>query len=234
MQEVNNPFAACRDVLFRPNPVFAKLARVNNWSWVPFLLLVCFSAMPAYLYFNSVDMDWYQNLIINQQFADVSPAEQDAARRSMTASNLVSLTILMSSIGLVVINAILAVYLNLMTKVDEHNVQGFTDWYGMTWWVSLPNALGAVLSILVILIAQDGQLSPESLNVTSVAFWLSVPMSSEWFTLTQSIRLESFWTIYLIAVGISQWTQIPSNKVWTIAIAPYAVIWTAWILILLF
>ena len=234
MQEVSNPFIACRDVLLRPNPVFAKLARVNNWSWVPFLLLVLFSALPAYSYFSTVDIDWYQNLIIDQQFAEVSPAEQDAARRSMTASNLISLTILLSSIGMVVINAILAVYLNMMTRVDEQNVHGFSDWYGMTWWVSLPNALGAVLSLLVILIAQDGQLSPESLNVTSLAYWLSIPMGSDWFTLAQSIRLESFWTIYLIAVGVSQWTQIPSNKVWTIAIAPYAVIWTAWILILVF
>ncbi len=51
MREITNPLQACLDVLIRPNPVFARLATANNWSWVPFVLLVVISILPAYAYF---------------------------------------------------------------------------------------------------------------------------------------------------------------------------------------
>lgn len=230
MREITNPLQACLDVLIRPNPVFARLATTNNWSWVPFALLVVISILPAYAYFSSVDIDWYQDLIISQTMANVSPAEQDAARSGMTRENMISLTLMFAALGMIIVNAVLALYLNLMTRMDPQQVHSFGDWYGMTWWVNMPNIIGAFLSLLVISLSSTNQLPPESLNVTSLAYWLDVPMSSDWFSLLQSVRVESFWTIYLLAAGISQWTQIKSNTTWLIAALPYGIVWGIWTL----
>ncbi|WP_088329129.1 YIP1 family protein [Lacimicrobium sp. SS2-24] len=228
MRDITNPLQACRDVLFRPNPVFARLASANNWSWVPFFLLVIISTLPAYAYFSSVDINWYQDMIINQTMADVSPAEKDVARSGMTRSNMITLTLLFAAIGMILVNAVLALYLNLMTRMDSENVHSYGDWYGMTWWVALPGVIGAVLSLLVISFSSTDQLPPEALNVTSLAYWLNLPMSSDWYSLLQSVRLESFWTIYLLAAGISQWTRIKSNNSWLIAAFPYLLVWSIW------
>ena len=67
-----------------------------------------------------------------------------------------------------------------------------------------------------------------------MAFIFNIDMDSAWSSFAQSIRLESFWVMYLIAVGLSQWTQLPTKKTYMIAIAPYAIIWAGWILIVLF
>jgi hypothetical protein len=65
---------------------------------------------------------------------------------------------------------------------------------------------------------------------TSLAFIFSVEMHSSWASLMQAIRLESVWVMYLTAVGLSQWTQLPVKKTYMIAIAPYVLIWASWAL----
>ena len=233
MEKVSNPFQACNDIFFKPNRVFATLAETHNWSWLAFFIVVAIGILPGYMYFNFVDFDWYRELVIAANFADVSPAEQDMMRQSMTPQQTITFNVIGVILGTIVINAILAIYLNVAAKMDEENVNGFTDWYGFTWWVSLPVIVGSLLSIIIILLASDHQLPPSDLSPTAMGYWFSVDMSSKWFTFSQAIRLESFWTMYLIAVGISQWTRLPAQKAYIIAAAPYFIIWAIWAIIIL-
>ncbi|MDF2180257.1 YIP1 family protein [Aliiglaciecola sp. CAU 1673] len=228
MRSVNDPFTACYAVLFKPNQVFATLARANNWSWIPFLLLMLMSVLPAFIYFNVVDFEWYRDFIISQQFADISPAEQENVRRNLTPGGMITLTLFTSALGLIALNALQAMYLNTMARMDQEQVHGFADWFGLMWWVSLPAVVGNMLSLLILVLSGNDQFPPAQLSVTSLSYWLSVPMDSPWFTLAQVIRLESFWSIYLIAVAITKWTNIRSNTAWNIAIGPYVVIWGLW------
>jgi len=228
MHQVTNPFQACSEILLKPNAVFAALDKQQNWSWVPFFLVTIMAVLPSYFYFNFVDFDWYKELIVNSQYANVSPAEQDAFRQSMGKSQVLTFTLVGGSLGLVIVNAIMAAYLNMMTKSDEQNLNGFSDWYGFSWWISLPVVLSGLIAMLVILFANDPQLAPTSLAPTSLAFILGLDMKSSWFNLLQTIRLESFWSMYLITVGISQWTRVGANKAYLIATLPYGFIWGFW------
>ena len=233
MEPVSNPFQACNDIFVRPNRVFATLAERHNWSWLPFFLVMLLALLPTYLYFNFIDFDWYVDLLVNNTMGEVSPAEQDIFRNAMTKE-----TTLYGTFGYVfflsiVVNAVLAVYLNMVTKMDEENVNGFTDWYGFTWWVSMPILLSSVLAIGVILLADNHQLSPTELSPTSLSYILGLGMDSQWFPLAQNIRLESFWTMYLIAVGVNQWTRLGGQKAKVIAVAPYLALWAIWAFIIL-
>jgi hypothetical protein len=87
---------------------------------------------------------------------------------------------------------------------------------------------------VVVLLAQDNQLSPVAMAPTSLAFIFSVDMTSQWSSLMQSIRLESIWMMYLTTVGLSQWTNFSANRNYTIAIAPYLIIWGIWTLFIIF
>jgi hypothetical protein len=135
--------------------------------------------------------------------------------------------------SIIIVNALLALYLNIVTKADEECVQGYTDWFGFTWWVSVPAIVSSLLGIIVVVLAQDNHLSPVSIAPTSMAFIFAVEIDSAWSSFAQSIRLESFWVMYLIVVGLSQWTQLPTKKTYVIAIAPYVIIWAVWALIVL-
>jgi hypothetical protein len=97
----------------------------------------------------------------------------------------------------------------------------------------MPVIVSSLIGIVVVLVAQDNQLTPVSMAPTSLAFIFSVEMNSSWASLMQSIRLESVWVMYLIAVGLSQWTQLSTKKTYVIAIAPYLLIWAIWALIVL-
>jgi len=231
MQQVSNPFQAMKDIFVKPNQVFATISETHNWSWIPFICIAVIGALPIYMYFNFVDFSWYTELMVQAMAGDLSPAEQNVFRNVMADQSQSLWTGVFGSVlMLLVSNGILALYLNVVTKADEECVQGYTDWYGFSWWVSIPVIVSSLLGILVVLVAQDTQLSPVSMAPTSLAFIFSVEMHSSWASLMQAIRLESVWVMYLTAVGLSQWTQLPVKKTYMIAIAPYVLIWASWAL----
>jgi hypothetical protein len=234
MHEVNNPFQAMKDIFIKPNQVFATIKETQNWSWIPFFCISMAGVIPVYMYFNFVDFNWYSEFMVQSMAANLSPAEQSMLRNSMTDQAQSLWAGVFSSVLVIILsNAILALYLNILTKADEECVQGYTDWYGFSWWVSIPVIISSLIAALVVLLASDNQLLPISLSPTSLAFIFNVEMESAWSSFAQSIRLESFWVMYLIAVGLSQWTQLPTKKTYLIAIAPYALIWLGWTVIIL-
>ncbi|MDM7860006.1 YIP1 family protein [Alteromonas sp. ASW11-36] len=231
MSQVTNPIQACSEIFFKPNGVFAALNVKHNWSWIPFILVITATILPAYVYFNFVDFEWYREIFINANYGDISPNEQENYRNSMTIDTILMFTIVGTIVGSLFINAILAVYFNLVTKSDEQNTNGFTDWFGFTWWIAMPGIISAMIALIVVALATNHQLDPVSLSPTSAAFLFNVSMESEWFGWAQGVRIETFWTIYLAAVGISQWTGIRGNKTYIIAAIPYFLLWGIWGLI---
>jgi hypothetical protein len=234
MQLVSNPFEAMKDIFVKPNQVFATINETHNWSWIPFICIAVIGALPIYMYFNFVDFSWYTELMVQAMAGDLSPAEQNVFRNMMADKSQSLWTGVFGSVFMLLVsNAIMALYLNIVTKADEECVQGYTDWYGFSWWVSIPVIVSSLLGILVVLVAQDNQLSPVSMAPTSFAFIFAVEMNSSWASLMQAIRLESVWVMYLTAVGLSQWTQLPVKKTYIIAIAPYVLIWAIWALFII-
>lgn len=230
MDKVSNPLQACKNIFFKPNGVFTAIEDTHNWSWLPFFIVLATSILPVYLYFDFVDLQWYTQLIIDTSYADISPAEQDAIRSNMTQEQMPLVTSFMMFFSLIISNAIVATYLNITAKMDEECVQGFTDWYGFSWWTSMPGVINSLIAVLVILLASDTQLSPITINPTSLAYLFNIDMASDWFTVLQSIRIDTFWTMYLVTVGLSRWTKIAARKTYIIAIAPYVIIWGVWAL----
>ena len=234
MSQVSHPFQAMKQIFIRPNRVFATIKDTHNWSWIPFICIGVLGALPVYMYFDFVDFAWYSELMVQSVAGDLSPAEQNIVRTSLSNQEQSLWMTLVSSVFVVIIsNAVLALYLNVVTKADEECVQGYTDWYGFSWWVSVPAIIGSLVAMTVVLLATDNQLSPVSLSPTSMAFIFDVDMASTWSSFAQSIRLESFWGVYLAAGGLGQWTQLPARKTYIIAVAPYILIWLVWALFIL-
>lgn len=232
MHNVTNPFQACNDIFFKPNGVFKAVGEHNNWSWMPFLLVMGITLASQYLYVNFVDIEWFANINIAAQGA-MSPAEEEQMRAFFSRDTLLWSQLIGAFFILIIVNAVYAVYVNLATRSDDSHVFGFTDWYGFSWWLSMPYVVTLLLGVALLLFSGDHQTTPAILAPTSLSFILSVPMDSNWFAFTQAIRLELFWGIYLAMVGISQWTSFSRQKAATIAIAPYAIIYSIWLVALL-
>lgn len=234
MSNVTNPIQALSDIFYKPSEVFDALNVKHNWSWIPFILVTLIAIMPSYLYFGFVDFEWYEDLIISLSAADTSPNEQQAMREGMSPGAMQIVAIVSGVFVPVILSAIVATYLNLVTKNDEVNTNGFTDWYGFTWWTSLPTIFNGFIAILIIVLASDHQLMPNSLYPLSATYLLNVSLESDWVQWAQMINIPAFWGIYLTGVGITRWTSIKGAKAYLIAAAPYTVIlvvWAAFILV---
>ncbi|MBU2977345.1 YIP1 family protein [Alteromonas sp. C1M14] len=234
MQGISNPFKAVSEIFVRPNGVFYTLDNTSNWSWIPFFIIAVVGSLPVFIYFNNVDFTWYKDFLVNASLSDVSPAEQQAFTDQLSQPLVKWSSTIGTVIGYMVANAILAVYLMLVTRQDEKSVHGYTDWYGFTWWVTLPVLVSSVLSLVLLLLNGDPQISPSILNPLSVGTLLGVDISSPYSQICESLRLDMLWSIYLTAVGLGQWTQFNSNKAWIAASAPFVIIYTVWLFFTLF
>jgi hypothetical protein len=227
---------ACSEIFIKPKDVFTALKTANNWAWVPFFLVVIFAVLPSYLYFSSVDQVYYENLLRNSaDFQDLSPAEIDASLSFVKVEQLAWAMPIGTIIGILIVNAIMAIYYKLVTQSDEENLAGFTDWYGAMWWIGMPTIIGSLISILMILISNDGsgQIDIGVLNTTSIGYIFGVGMDSAWFNLANSARIESLLSFYIGAVAIGTWTRFSFNKCLLLAGIPYLVIYGVWIVTLI-
>jgi hypothetical protein len=234
MQQINNPLQACINILYRPGRVFQRLATTDNWSWLPFLLVVAGTVAPIYYYFALVDFQWYKDTIIGLQFATVSPAEQRVISASLEATRGWMGKVIGPAILIIIEVALVAAYLNLAGKKDELNVLGFSDWYGLVWWALLPTALASLLSLLLLSLTDSPRLLLSDVSPTAFSYLFAIDMSSKWFALCSTIKLEGVWTLTLLAIGIKQWTHLSTVTAYCIAFIPVCLIGLIWVLVLLF
>ena len=232
--QISTPFDALQAIVLKPNPVFARLKNAHNWSWVAFVVVIFLSVLPTWLYFNMVDMDWYANMIVELQSPDVSPAEKDMARQMMMQENIAFFSAFVLAVWIAAVYAVFALYLHKMAQMDEENLLSFGDWYGFMWWATLPVAFVGAITALILVVAGGPETSPALLSPLALSTLLGLSMDSNWFSWAQGIGLDTIWVVYLIAVGLSQWTRLPTKHCFIIAAAPFVIIWGLWALAILF
>lgn len=228
MNQITHPWQACAVLLFRPSEVFAKLAKTANWAWLPFALVVAATILPVYYYFEVVDFQWYKDSVIHLQFANISPAEQRAVSLSLDATKGLLGTVFSPFLLLIIMVALLAGYLNIATRKDEHNLFGFTDWYGFVWWTLLPTIPAALISAAVLCLSDSKQVHFADISPTALSSLIGLDITSDWFSLASSVKLETLWSLTLIAIGIGQWTQLSQAWAYCIAFVPAGLIGLIW------
>jgi hypothetical protein len=225
---VTNPIQACNDVFIRPSDVFKALSLKDNWSWIPFILVVVISALPAYLYFGVVDYDWYIGTQLALSMPDASPAELENMRPLYgTGESAAGFALFGAPAYLIVVSAVLGLYYTLVTRNDEKSIHSFFDWYGAQWWFMMPTLIASVISLgLILLIDPGAQVSQSVLSPTSLSHIFSVEPSSKWFNFMSYLRIETIWTVYLGAICLQQWTNFSSKKSIVFAAIPSVIILT--------
>jgi hypothetical protein len=220
----SNAFKACVDILVSPKEGFDTVKGKKHWAWCPFTLIIACSAGMFLYYFSVVDFDWLVDQILSQ--GDLSEAELEASAGFMSQTRMTWSTTLGGVIGLIVANAIMAVYFNLVTNVLQPSEVSFTGWYGFSWWISMPLVVSSSLGILVILFSSSGLVSMEDLAPAGLGFL--VDKSHSWFSLWNSITVFSLWSVYLCTVGLKSWLAIDANRALYVAVAPSVIIYGIW------
>ncbi len=210
--KVSNPIQAASEIFYRPKAVFDTLSKVNNWSWIPFILVVIMTTLPTYLYFQMTDLPWVIDQMVTASMPDASPAELDNAKQ-MFPPEVLKFTAFAIPIALIIFHAVIAGFLTFVTRNDEKNVQGYTDWYGATWWITMPFVVNGLIALLVLLTYDSGAQIPLTATAPlSLAFIFRLDLGDPMVTLLSNIRLDTIWAVFIATYCFSSWTSFNFQK----------------------
>ena len=218
---ITNPIQAASEVFYKPRVVFETLAQKDNWSWIPFVIVVAFMVLPSVLYFNLLDTTWYIDQMARASFPQGSPAEIENFK-AMIPEDSLAFSAYFGPIAFVIIFAIYAAVYAIATRNDETNVQGYTDWYGAMWWISMPMVVNGLLACVLIATQEHGaQISSAYLAPLSVAFVMGMDMTTPMFNFWLGIRLDMLWSIVLAGYCVKAWTGFSMPKSLIVGALPF-------------
>jgi hypothetical protein len=232
-----NPLYASLDMLISPVTALETVKDKKGWWLVPFVLCTGSLVGLFLYYFANVDFAWLKETMVDQMALnkDMSDEELQAVSDYFTKTPLLWSTTIGGSLSLVVMNAILALYLMIVTKLNAGDNYGFGAWFGFSWWISMPHVVAALLSILMLMFSTTGMIALEDIGVTTLnSLIFGVDASSAWFGFLTGLDILMFWSIALIAMGLQSWLGYNIKKSAMIATAPFALIYGAWALSILF
>lgn len=221
-----NVISGLIDLFYRPSYLFNALAVKNNWSWIPFFLLVFFGFISQYNYFNVVDFTWYVEQLADAILGPTSPAEKANFMSRFSLNSTQWSQALATSLILPVIFAlILAAIFNFLTQNDDKSIQDFTDWFGAMWWMSLPAVINHILAYFLIISSDYGtQLSDTIFSPISLAYITGSSLNNDWHDILLLCNLGTFWSIFLSFKCLKSWTAFSNAKAAIVAVIPISLL----------
>ncbi|WP_298441761.1 YIP1 family protein [uncultured Ferrimonas sp.] len=228
MTTISTALQAVSAIWLHPAAVFTELKQRKHWSWLPFLLVMMLPALVGALYFDRVDWSWYQQNFVLPALQGLTPADKEIALEFSSRATYLWSSLSSVLIGGILVAACYGFYLSKMTQLDEENIQGFGDWFGLCWWTFLPTLVASAIGLLLLLIG-DNQQSPNMvLAPLSIANLLQLSTEQPWFNLASSVSLTTLWTALLQYKGVRAWTTLKPLISWVIVLTPYVVLFGIW------
>jgi len=223
------------DIVAAPAKALDEVKHRSRWLWWPLAISVLsFIAVFAF-YYSWVDFDW---MIDDLARASVPPGEDPSAvAQQMRAFMSPGVQIGMTAFGIVamtfLIYAIQSAYLHIVNRVTGDPGIRYGQWFSFSAWTAFVGIFNAIAVLAVILMAESNQLSANDLTPLSInSLLLHAEPGETWFTWGNSLTLVHFWMLGLMALGFSRWTGSSMGKSVAVVVAPWALIFGIWALLI--
>jgi hypothetical protein len=224
-------FNALVDIVASPGKALDEAKLHTSWLWWPLLISILLGCGLFYYYYNWVDFPWLVEETIRALPADSRAESADGVRQFMNPATTMWTTIGSIIVGTFIIYLVQATYFHLANKVTTGADIGFGQWFAFTSWTAFVGVFSTLISLVVLLSADNNQIAAESLDVTSLnALLLHAEPGDPWFRWASSFRLISLWSIALMAIGYARWTGASMLKSALIAVLPTIAIFGIWAL----
>lgn len=232
MAEPTDNLSIFKNILFDPNKAF-KAIQADYPIALPLILFLSLATFATFLYYALVDYDWFVEQSVEMLAGDKSKSEQNTIRSQMSLVSPMLQGILSAVIlvfGSLILFVVYAGYYVLCSSINNDGYD-FKQWFSFIVWSWIPNSFSVLISILIILLSDNGQVSQEALNPTSLnSLFYNLETTSGLRSLFSSIDIATFWTIGIMIVGYKTWTNCSLGKSITIVLLPYFVIFGGWAL----
>jgi hypothetical protein len=214
------------DVFIDPKKAFADIAARPGWI-VPIVLLIV--GYLAFMYCFTTHVGWEhsmrQAMETNSRVQQMDPQQREAALQMQLKFAPIGAYVA-GPIVIVVIALIMAGVLLMVCKMMGASI-GFKQMFGISAYAMLPGLISSLLAIVVIFIKNPEDFNLQNPLAFNLGAFLEPPPNSAkaLYSLATSIDLFSFWTILLLAVGISVTVKkFPFSKALTAVLVPWVVV----------
>ncbi|WP_196137418.1 YIP1 family protein [Aliikangiella sp. G2MR2-5] len=197
----------------------------------PISLFFVLMVVSTLLYMNSIDFEWFVEYQVEQAGADLSNAEKDAMRANLTMMSPMIQGVIGSVfavIGYAILFALYSAYYVINSNISNDGYD-FKQWFSFLTWSWIPKCLLLVMTIVIILLSDNGQITQDSLNPISLnALFFNLSPGTGMGSLLSNIDLVTFWSWAIMAIGYQTWTKCSTAKAWIITLLPYVVVYSVW------
>src|SRR5579862_943953 len=213
-------------VFFDPKKAFADIAARPTWI-VPMILIIV--AYLAFMYCFTTHVGWERSM---RQAFDASPRVQQMDPQQREAALQMQLKFapigayVAGPIVIVVIALATAGVLLLVVKMMGASLR-FKQMFGIASYAMLPGLISSILTIVVIFVKNPDDFNLKNPLSFNLGAFLEPPptTSGALYSLASSIDLFSFWTILLLATGISVAARkFPFSKALVAVVLPWVVL----------
>ncbi|MCU4674596.1 YIP1 family protein [Catenovulum sp. 2E275] len=204
----------------RPKFAFLQIQQNQLSGWFPFILILLSLQLFWLCYFAFTDINWLINENLKQLPADLSTSDRQILAEQFTPQMLRYTSHIGSSLTMIVMGLLIAVYLNIVTKLDENNTDSLTNWFGFYWWVQVPTVFQLLLSCLVLMVSGDNQLSLYQLQITSFNQVIGLQPGDKLYSFFAAFDLFSIWSFVLLFYGLSVKTELKAMAIINICLIP--------------
>jgi hypothetical protein len=212
-----------------PSSAFAEL-RERPRFWFPLLLVVLTTAGLTFWYYSMVDIEWFKETMFSSdpKLQRMGEEERAAAMAMLSRNTLLYSSVVSMFVVIPLVLLLQALYLLLAAKVTKLS-QGFKHWFSFACWTALPMLLSAVVAAILLILADNSQVSPSALQPLSLNELLfHVPAGSPGFTLFESLGIPAFLSWALMIIGVHTWSQRSWAFSAILVLLPWLVIYGLW------
>jgi hypothetical protein len=212
-----------------PTSAYAELRERPRFLF-PLLVVVLSSVGLIFWYYSVVDIEWFKDALYsnNPDFQKL-PEEQRAAAMNMMGRN----TLLWGSVigglfALPVFYVLHALYFLLAAKITKMPL-GFKHWFALVSWSSLPLLIGTVVAAVLMLLSDNNQMSPSTMQALSLnELVMHLPMGAKGQAFADSITIPGFLCWGLMIIGVRAWSQRSWVFASTVVLLPIVALYGIW------
>ena len=159
--------ACLGNIFVDPKKALQDILPHSRWAWYPLSIAILVSVAFTVWYFSTVDIGWFANQTLASLTGKYNSDQLEAMRQGFTRTRFLTFGVLGSSIGMLLILLLQALYLFFAAKIGGYEPQSYGKWLSFSIWTSFPNVL-ATLAAAVAYLFSSAQTSYYTVDVTSL------------------------------------------------------------------
>lgn len=215
------------NIWFEPGRVFQQVARRPRW-WIP-LAIITLAAM-GYLAVFTKQVGWEtfmrQELESNSRLESMTPEQREQVL-SMQLKFAPVMGFVGVPTGIAATAVVIAAVLMLVFKYLLDAPCGFAQALGVVSWSMMPGLLNTCAGLLVMMMVPAAEFDLKNPVGTNLGYYLSADSAAWLKSVLTSIDFFSFWTIFLLATGMS----VITRKSWGSSLGAILIPWGFYVVI---